>query len=997
MGKHIMKKRISTLIAVMMLISSIWGAVYAGSLGSEVFSKSLTISENTVLTNGVFWNSSANDKVTENYIAYRPGGSVIPAVAYGNDIYGAASLKKVVSMAAEKGQRVIAGMNGDFFNMSNGVVIGPVIKDGILRTSESSRFQSIGFYDDGSAFIARMNLNIRVDGEKLGEGISSLNFNKVVSLQSGLMLYSEDFESSTKATIPTVNVILNVDSKPVINGIVNGVVESVTESVGATPIPKGKMLLTMAKDSPYTWVLSRIRQLQSGDNLTLSFGADRAWDDVVMALGGETKLITAGSIVAPSSGKEPRTAVGIKGDGTVIFYTIDGRQAGYSVGATMNELASRLRELGCTEAINLDGGGSTTLQSIYPGDDGLTTINRPSGSALRSCGNYILLINTKEKDGILTYLQPYPYEFQLLTGARQQLTVKALDGAYYPMRLSEEIKYYVDQDMGEVDEKGFFKAGNQSGQGVISVTSGDAYGEAHFNIIETPDSISILDKAGGKPITTLTVVAGKSYDLSALAMYKGTPLLSDDTSFSWTVQGDIGTIDEAGVFTAAKVSSGKGTITASAGGKSAIVSVTGTGSGSLLEGFEGTAYEMWTGTTAPLEVKVTRDLIRVKYGWKSLEATYDFSKTGSGSLAIPTTINFQRSPGAINFWLYGDKSGNEVSVKVRGADGLDWEYGACTVDFAGWRFISVDIPKDIESIISFNIKNKGANKGKLYFDQLMACNGEYMDLTPPAIQLEVNNGNLKGVVTDNLDKDLKTAQLELTYDGKKQSFNFDGTTMTASLPAADGKSHRVAVIAGDESGNLARKAITISGNTMKQPFADMKTHWARENTSYLYEHGIINGTSSKTGLLYKPDVNMTRAEFAMIMSNWMVENTEEYAGVTLPFADVNKIPKWAMNSVKAMYSRGIIQGSSTGGKILFNPANPVTRQEAMTIIGRTQPRGYQEANLTFSDSVSVDDWALPYIKPMVSQGIISGSSDGKLHPRSPITRAQVAKIIYEMN
>lgn len=997
MGKYIIKKRISILIAAVMLISSASGAVYAGTLGSEVFHKALTISERTILANGVYLNAAGNDKLTENYIVYEPGGSVIPAVAYGNDIYGAASLKKVIAMAEDKGQHVIAGLNGDFFTMANGVVIGPIIKDGILRTSEGSRFQSIGFYEDGSAFISRMNLNIRVDGPSMGDGIGGIHFNKVVTLGSGLMLYNEDFEASTKASIATVNVVLDVDSKPAINESFAGVVESVTESVGATPIPKGKMLLSIAKDSPYSTALNCVKGLKTGDILTLSFNGDKEWNDVVMALGGETKLISGGAIVAPATAKEPRTAIGIKSDGTVIFYTIDGRQSGYSIGATMYELAARLKELGCEEAINLDGGASTTLQAIYPGDEELTTINRPSGSILRNCGNYILLINTHPRTEDLTYLQPYPYKFNLLSGSSRQLIVKGLDSGYYPMDIPYEIEYFMDGDLGEIDDKGLFKAGVKAGQGTISMAAGDAFGEAHFNIIETPDSISIIDQSSGKAITALSVVAGKTYDLSAAATYKGAPLLSDDSSFTWTVRGDIGTIDENGVFTPSRVSSGQGVITASVGGVSASVSVTGTGSGSLIEGFEGTDYKLWVGSTAPLTTKIIKDMTKVRYDWRGLEAMYDFGKTGSGSLAIPTTMTFPQSPGALTFWVYGDKSGNTLTVKAKGIDEMDWEYAACTLDFIGWRRIAVDMPNEIKSITSININNKGTKSGSIYLDQIMICDGEYMDLTPPSIQMEVYGQNLRAIIKDNLDKDLNSGQLELTYDGKTRTFGFDGTTMTASLPAADGKSHRVAVIARDESGNIARKALTISGTSVKQPFIDMEKHWAKDQTSYLYDHGIVNGTKDKKGLVYKPDVNMTRTEFAIIMSNWLIADTTEFAGVTLPFADADKIPKWAINSVKAMYSKGIIQGSKTKGKLYFHPDQSITRQEAMTIIGRTQPRGYTEANLTFNDSGNVDSWALPYIKPMVSQGIISGSSDGRLHPKSYITRAQVAKIVYEMN
>lgn len=60
-------------------------------------------------------------------------------------------------------------------------------------------------------------------------------------------------------------------------------------------------------------------------------------------------------------GRAPRTAIGITRDRKTMLVTIDGRQAGYSVGATLTELAQTLKELGNVEALNLDGGGSTTM------------------------------------------------------------------------------------------------------------------------------------------------------------------------------------------------------------------------------------------------------------------------------------------------------------------------------------------------------------------------------------------------------------------------------------------------------------------------------------------------------------------------------------------------------------------------------------------------------------------------------------------------------------
>jgi hypothetical protein len=59
--------------------------------------------------------------------------------------------------------------------------------------------------------------------------------------------------------------------------------------------------------------------------------------------------------------RAPRTAVGVRQDGRILFVTIDGRRSDVSVGATIDELRGVMRALGAVDALNLDGGGSTTL------------------------------------------------------------------------------------------------------------------------------------------------------------------------------------------------------------------------------------------------------------------------------------------------------------------------------------------------------------------------------------------------------------------------------------------------------------------------------------------------------------------------------------------------------------------------------------------------------------------------------------------------------------
>ncbi|MCC5670895.1 phosphodiester glycosidase family protein [Nostoc sp. CHAB 5784] len=72
--------------------------------------------------------------------------------------------------------------------------------------------------------------------------------------------------------------------------------------------------------------------------------------------------------------RNPRTLAGISARGTLLLVTVDGRQPGKSVGASFEESARIMRSLGATDALNLDGGGSTTLTINQQ------LINRPSDS-----------------------------------------------------------------------------------------------------------------------------------------------------------------------------------------------------------------------------------------------------------------------------------------------------------------------------------------------------------------------------------------------------------------------------------------------------------------------------------------------------------------------------------------------------------------------------------------------------------------------------------------
>ena len=162
---------------------------------------------------------------------------------------------------------------------------------------------------------------------------------------------------------------------------------------------------------------------------------------------------------------------------------------------------------------------------------------------------------------------------------------------------------------------------------------------------------------------------------------------------------------------------------------------------------------------------------------------------------------------------------------------------------------------------------------------------------------------------------------------------------------------------------------------------------------FLYNANITTGYSDGT---FRPNQNISRAQFAVMLYRYLKLDESKYADAALPFADLDNIPEYAIPAVKALYTEGVISGAEKNGRLYFNPNNALTRAQAAAMIGRTQAKGYALANLTFTDSGKIPGYADYYIRTMAAQGGINGYSDGSFKPHSNITRGQMAKILYNL-
>ena len=412
----------------------------------------------------------------QHYLEYTPNEDVLPVVAYGRGFYGKSTINYVADyLQTDLAADPLAGFNADFFNVGTGIPIGIVIKESTLISSAGGAY-AVGFRADGTAVFGKPKLTMLLQGA--GHTVQVENFNKTRSSYT-VNLYDHNWGEQTRIDSLGTNVLLEKleDTDPYLGCSIRLRVVSVTETAESTPLAANQMLLTIAATGDAT----KVAVFKVGDELTFSVGVDDSrWQEVVYAVGGKSLLLNGAAAVDDTpTGNSARTAIGFKPDGTMIFFENDGRQAGRSVGLSPYVLAQEMAALGATDAINLDGGGSSAISVKLAGRP-LSVVNSPSDGSLRSCANYIFLLNKALSDGQTTYLNIEPKTRYVLAGASVDLQLTALDAAMQPTALNSDPIWQVSNAMGTV-QNNIFTAGDTAGTAVLKAELGQVSGSQYIS------------------------------------------------------------------------------------------------------------------------------------------------------------------------------------------------------------------------------------------------------------------------------------------------------------------------------------------------------------------------------------------------------------------------------------------------------------------------------------------------------------------------------------
>lgn len=651
---------------------------------------------------------------------------------------GSSIVNKPVSYQAlqksDKNKRVIGAVNGDFFDMTTikGLTYGTSIIEGEIKTAVKTS-TVLGINDDGNCFIDTLNMEGAFTYKNKKISIDTVN-----RLRWGdqAVIYTPFFGKTTLNTVAGTEIIVRGVELPLkANKVYSGVIERVVPDTMNTEIPADGVVISLPVKA-----FNQFAGAAFGDKVSFYINFDK--QDLKYAVAGAPRLLEGGQPSAELADRKdamerhPRTAVGIK-DNKIYMVTVDGRQPGYSDGMNLYEIAEFFLGQGVENAINFDGGGSTTMAVRKQGNAAVKLANHPSDGRERHVGNSIQLVSEAPLS------EPVMLRFtdtsvKVFKNSSFKPAFYVMDKYYNLLTIDAgRVKYGADSKITKIAEDGTYTVGSKAGSINIDVAYGSAKGRMPVEIVDKLSSLIVTNEFVHLDSGEKVQMQVKAFDEN------GEKIIISPSAVKWTVAGGIGTVDKKGVFTAVKEGSGKitaaiGTATAEVGAKIGRTPV-------IVADF---------GTLNNVEAKFIRSKAAIRHnqenepvrlGKLSLRLDYNFENTVDTSAAYVTfkkPVKIIGKPIELGAWVYGDASnhwlrgtyinsaGEKKVFNFTELGGLDWQ---------GWKYVYAELPENekypiaLEQLYLAETEQDRKNSGSIYFDDVMAIYKQDKDYYDPVI------------------------------------------------------------------------------------------------------------------------------------------------------------------------------------------------------------------------------------------------------------------------
>ena len=242
-------------------------------------------------------------------------------------------------------QNTILAINGTYFKQNTGTPLGTLVIDKEIITGPI--YERVGFGIGNNEYkTARLSFNGTLKNKHREIKIDNLNQPRM--LYSQVLIYNSKWGERSPETKANCKQIAIHDNK------------IVATSNYPLFIPENGFVISAPAEI--------LDGFELGNKVSLEYSLVPEWENINHIVSGGPYLLKEGKIFIDAAeqklnsitGRNPRTAIGYTKDNVMIMVTVDGRKEGTS-GVTLKELAQIMNDLGCYEAINLDGGSSTVM------------------------------------------------------------------------------------------------------------------------------------------------------------------------------------------------------------------------------------------------------------------------------------------------------------------------------------------------------------------------------------------------------------------------------------------------------------------------------------------------------------------------------------------------------------------------------------------------------------------------------------------------------------
>lgn len=225
---------------------------------------------------------------------------------------------------------------------------------------------------------------------------------------------------------------------------------------------------------------------------------------------------------------------------------------------------------------------------------------------------------------------------------------------------------------------------------------------------------------------------------------------------------------------------------------------------------------------------------------------------------------------------------------------------------------------------------------------------------------------------------LTTERFKKKYGTYEQAYGYISTEMPQNAPAT---------LREEEYEAIVKYVLSLNG--IPTDFSDIDGHWAQDSILTLHRKQAVDGYIVNGKMLYKPEQNITRAEFIgyLVKAKQLFISNDSETELT----DITKSKYKTYIATAVEY--GIIDGYPDS---TFRPDRAITRSEIAAILARSEALDTARQDGTRAEAfgdVAEDHWAEGVIYAAVRAGLFNGYDDGSFKPDKSITRAEAAAVI----